>query len=136
MEHFDHRRLTVYQRAIDFVALADQIAAELPRGRSYRADQLRRAASSVALNVAEGAGEFSLPEKARFYRMARRSSTECAATLDVCARLGLAADDRVSEGHELVCQIISMLVVLIRRCEGEGKGKGMGMAKGKGKGKG
>ncbi|MBW3534903.1 MAG: four helix bundle protein, partial [Gemmatimonadetes bacterium] len=36
-------------------------------------DQLDRAATSIVLNIAEGAGEFSLPDKQRFYRMAKRS---------------------------------------------------------------
>jgi len=44
----------------------------LPRGRTYLADQLQRAGTSVPLNIAEGAGEYSSNEKIRFYRMARR----------------------------------------------------------------
>ena len=53
------------------------------------ADQLGRAALSIVLNIAEGAGEFSKKGKARFYRMALRSTTEWAATMDVCKILGL-----------------------------------------------
>ncbi len=44
---------------IEFVALADEPAESLPRGRAYPTDQLRRVCTSVALNIAEGAGEFS-----------------------------------------------------------------------------
>ncbi len=58
MKYFDHERLDVYSAAIDFVVLADDIVQQLPRGRGYLADQLQRAATSVALNIAEGAGEF------------------------------------------------------------------------------
>jgi four helix bundle protein len=47
------------------------------------------------LNIAEGAGEFSPSEKARFYRMARRSATECAAILHVCRRLALVEETRL-----------------------------------------
>ena len=89
MNAFDHERLDVYKAAIEWVALANEIVEDLPRGRAYLADQMQRAATSVPLNVAEGAGEFSAPEKGRFYRMARRSATECAAILDVCRTLGL-----------------------------------------------
>ena len=48
MNDFEHERLDVYQAAIQFLALADTIAGSLPRGRSYLADQLRRAASSIS----------------------------------------------------------------------------------------
>ena len=58
MKRFDHEKLDVYQAAIDFVALADDVVENLPRGRAYLADQLQRASTSVPLNVAEGAGEY------------------------------------------------------------------------------
>ena len=54
MGMFTHERLDVYQGAIEHLVVADQIAAELPRGRSYLADQLRRAALSMPNNIAEG----------------------------------------------------------------------------------
>jgi four helix bundle protein len=59
MTDFDHEKLDVYVAAIDFVALADEIVEHLPRGRAHLADQLQRAATSIPLNIAEGAGEFS-----------------------------------------------------------------------------
>ena len=59
MDYFDHDKMDVYKVAIEFIGLADEIVAKLPRGRAYLADQLRRAATSVVLNIAEGAGEFS-----------------------------------------------------------------------------
>jgi four helix bundle protein len=86
---FTHDRLDVYRASTTFLTQADSVAANLPRGRAYVADQLRRAALSIALNVAEGAGELAAADKARFYRMARRSATECAAILDACRILGL-----------------------------------------------
>lgn len=72
----DHEKLTVYQSAIEFVILADEVAEQLPLGRRYLRDQLQRAGLSIPLNIAEGAGEYAFDEKARFYRMAKRSATE------------------------------------------------------------
>jgi four helix bundle protein len=80
---FDHERMEVYRVALGFVRCAGRIRGVLATGRSSLADQLDRASMSVALTIAEGAGEFAPKEKARFYRMARRSATECAAILDV-----------------------------------------------------
>ena len=65
----DHEKLDVYQVAIEFVVLADEIVENLPRGRAYLSDQLHRAALSIALNIAKGAGEYAIEEKARFYRI-------------------------------------------------------------------
>ena len=48
-------------------------------GRAHLKDQLDRAGTSIVLNIAEGAGEFSLPDKQRFYRIAKRSATETSA---------------------------------------------------------
>jgi four helix bundle protein len=115
MDHFDHEAMDVYRVAIEFIALADGVAEKLPRGRAYLADQLRRACASVALNIAEGAGEFAGDEKARFYRMAKRSATECAAVLDVCRRLGLASETALDSGRALLLRIVSMLIPLTRR---------------------
>jgi four helix bundle protein len=66
MTTFDHEKLDVYQIALEFVVLAREITVKLPTGRHSLADQLDRAATSVVLNIAEGAGEFSRAEKARF----------------------------------------------------------------------
>jgi len=102
MKQFDHERLDVYQVSIEYLTIAEEIAKNLPRGRSYIADQLRRAALSVVLNIAEGAGEFSKNEKIRFYRIARRSATECAAILDVCKTLRIIESEMLTTGH---CQM-------------------------------
>jgi len=127
MKEFDHDKMDVYKAAIEFVALADGTVEHLPRGRAYLADQLQRAATSVALNIAEGAGEFSGNEKARFYRMAKRSATECAAVMDVCRRLNLTNDQNYRQGRDLLLRIVSMLVKLVRvSSQGQQTGHGHG----------
>jgi four helix bundle protein len=114
MPAFDHEKLDVFRAAIDFVVLADEVVEHLPRGRAYLADQLQRAATSIPLNIAEGAGEFSKKDKARFYRMALRSGTECAALLQVCGRLKLVDTATASSGRELLIRIVSMLTRMVR----------------------
>ncbi len=67
------------------------------------------------LNIAEGAGGYSIDEKARFYRMAKRSATECAGILDVCQRLQLVDEERYAKGRELLISIVSMLVKMAQK---------------------
>ena len=114
MNCFDHEKLDVYQVAITLVVLIDEVVEHLPRGRAYLADQLLRAGTSVPLNIAEGAGEYSANEKIRFYRMARRSATECASIFDVCLRLKLIDETRYSNGRELLIRIVAMLTKMAR----------------------
>ena len=111
----DHEKLTVYQVAIEFVILADKVIEHLPRGRAYLSDQLQRAALSIPLNIAEGAGEYAVDEKARFYRMAKRSATECAGVLDICQRLQLIEENRYIKGRELLIGIVSMLIKMAQK---------------------
>ena len=130
MADFQHERLDVYRTAIAWVVVADEIATHLPRGRAYLVDQLRRAATSVPLNIAEGAGEFSTGDKARFYRLARRSETEFAATLDVCRATKLADPGLVSTGRELLLRIVAMLTAMVLRLNDPGSGSGSGSGSG------
>jgi|ERR1700689_103652 four helix bundle protein len=109
MSYFDHEKLDVYQAAIELVVLIDDIVEHLPRGRAYLADQLQRAGTSVPLNTAEGAGEYSSAEKSKFYRIAKRSATECAAIFDICRRLRLIEETRYARGRELLIRIVAML---------------------------
>ena len=112
-ESFDHEKLDVYKLAIEFVITCERLIESLPRGRRYIAEQLKRAHLSIALNIAEGAVEFSGAEKAKFYRMARRSATECAAILDIYKVLELAEPELQKCGRKQLLRIVSMLVRMI-----------------------
>ncbi len=115
MLSFDHEKLDVYKAAIDFFMLANEIAEGLPRGKAFLADQLLRASSSITLNIAEGAGEFSGNEKCRFYRMAKRSTTECAGILDLCNRLRLVEETKHLQGRELLLRIVAAMLTRLAR---------------------
>jgi len=113
--YLDHEKLDVYRCAIQFVVLVDEIVENLPRGRAYIADQLRWAALSIPLNIAEGAGEYAPTEKARFYRMAKRSATESASVLDILLHLKL-IDDAVFAGARVsLARIVAMLIKMVQR---------------------
>ena len=114
MSYFDHEKLDVYVAAIDFVVIASTVVGRLPRGSAYLADQLQRASTSIPFNIAEGAGESAEQEKARFYRIARRSATECAAILHVCEKLTVADGVTLVQGRELLLRIVAMLTKMSR----------------------
>lgn len=110
---FDHEKLNVYQRSIDFVAWADDLMDTLP-GSLAVSKQLDRASTSIPLNIAEGNGKFTDSDRCRFFDIARGSALECAAALDVIVAKKRATKAEVAEGRELLIDIVSLLVGLIR----------------------
>lgn len=113
----DHERLDVYHLALDFLVFANGVIEALPRGRSHLADQFTRASTSIVLNLAEGAGKLSKPDKRRYYVTARGSATESAALLDVCVRLKLLDEATQKAGKDMIVRVVSMLIRLAQACE-------------------
>jgi four helix bundle protein len=114
---FDHERLDVYHLALDFLVFANGVIEALPRGRSHLADQFTRAATSIVLNLAEGAGKYSKPDKRRYYLTARGSATESAALLDICLRLQVLGEAEHQMGKQMLLRVVSMLIKLAQACE-------------------
>lgn len=113
---FDFERLDVYHVCMRFYDLARAIIRELPSGYAEERDQLKRAALSIILNLCEGVGEFSPGEKAKFYRIALRSATECAAVIKIFEHdFGQKAEFDEAVDHLL--RIVAMLTGLSKRTD-------------------
>ena len=82
------------------------------KSKTCNGPQKRCVATSIVLNIAEGAGEFSKDEKQRFYRIARRSATETAAVLDILDRRKAVAATAIEPARELLVRVVSMLARL------------------------
>ena len=109
----EHERMAVYHLALEFFEGVNALTSGMPRKWRYLIDQLQRAALSILLNIAEGAGEFAPAEKARFYRIAQRSAIECRAALDAARRVGL-VPPQYGNLHEMAGKIYAQLVGLAR----------------------
>ena len=109
----NHESLDAYQAAIDFLALVARLLVQLPRGYGPVADQLRRAALSIPLNIAEGYGKRGTDDRARFYDIARGSAHECGAILDASRVLRIVDEPTYSQGKTLLHRIVSMLVKMV-----------------------
>jgi four helix bundle protein len=108
------QKLDVYRCAIEFLALAAEVCAEVPRGNAALLDQLRRAASSIPLNIAEAAGRTGPADAARGYAIARGSAMECAAVLDALLILKVVDAKTHQRGCELLERVVAMLTRLCR----------------------
>lgn len=111
---FDHEKLKIYQDALGFVAWVDPILERLP-GKIAAKDQLDRASTSVVLNLAEGNGKRSGPDRCRFFDIARGSAVECAACLDVLCVKQRITEAEVTQGKAILLEVVSMTAGLIAR---------------------
>ena len=110
----DLERLDVYRCAIDFLALAVRVTTHMPRGYADLRDQLRRASTSIPLNIAEACGKTGNADRAHFHAIARGSAFECAAILDVRLRFGALAPEDVNQGKGLLSRVVAMLSKMCR----------------------
>jgi four helix bundle protein len=108
------QRLDVYRCSIEFLAVSAQLPARLPRGHASLAEQLRRAALSVPLNIAEAAGRTTEADAARHYAIARGSAMECAAIVDGLHVLAVVDAQLHARAVELLGRIVAMLTKLCR----------------------
>jgi four helix bundle protein len=107
------QKLDVYKAAINLLTLTNRIRANAPKGSADLVDQLKRAAQSIPLNIAEGAGRQSKADKARHYTIARGSAMEVASQLDVMKVEGLLMEEMYEEAMLLLERIVSMLTRML-----------------------
>src|SRR5439155_13505207 len=86
---FAFEKLLVYQKAMDFSDRICALTQTFPRGFYFLVDQLNRAALSIAANIAEGNGRFTIPDRKNFFGVARGSVQECVPLLELAKRRGL-----------------------------------------------
>ena len=105
-----HETLDVYWLALKFHT---GVMTLLPaKGQRNLRDQLERASLSVVLNIAEGAGRCTPPERRRHFIIALGSVYECAAILDVLRLRRLASPERCTRARDYAVRIAQMLAKL------------------------
>ncbi len=88
-QEYKFQRLRVYHLALDYIDAIYELGKSLPESERYNLrSQLERAATSIALNIAEGSTGQSDAEQGRFLGLAARSFFETVACLDIISRRG------------------------------------------------
>ena len=111
---FDHEKLRAYQEALRFAAWVEPVLEGLPLKLAAR-DQLDRASTSIVLNIAEGNGKRSHPDRCRYLDIARGSTVESAACLDVLVVKKKLAPTTADEGKQILFGVVAMVAGLIAR---------------------
>ena len=79
---FEFQKLSVYQKSKHFHRQCKDLI-QCNKLKRIEKDQLHRASFSVPLNIAEGSGKFSKPDRKNYFVTARASVFECVAIIDI-----------------------------------------------------
>ncbi|TCZ74844.1 four helix bundle protein [Flaviaesturariibacter aridisoli] len=110
----NHQKLDLYGFSRKFVLECYRLSNTLPPDERFgMIAQVRRAALSVHLNIAEGASRKSDAERKRFYEIARGSVIEIDAALDIAHDLGYFENYDFSNLKENMIRTFKILSSLI-----------------------
>ncbi|MCX6354901.1 MAG: four helix bundle protein [Candidatus Aureabacteria bacterium] len=109
-----HKKMQIWQNVMDFIQELYSITARFPREEIYGLiSQMRRAAISIASNIAEGCARKSNQEKMQFFIIARGSLSELDAQLEISRRLQFVSQEEYDTQSEKLDVISRMLQGLI-----------------------
>lgn len=110
-----HEKLDVYQLAIVYAAWVFEQAKLLGGLHRHARDQWIRASQSIPLNIAEGNGRATEPDRRRFFEIARGSVLECSAIQDILVVSQALEAEESSEQKRNIDRIATMLSRLGKR---------------------
>jgi len=120
-QEYPFEKLEIWRLAQGIILSTYGVARRLPRDELFGlVGQLRRAAVSVALNIAEGRAADSDAEFRRFLGISERSLVEVIACLRVCVTLGYVTSAK-ADALSADCDVLQAKIRSFRRRLGEGK---------------
>ncbi len=109
------KELIVWQRAIELTVAVYKLTSQFPDTERFGlTNQMRRAAVSIASNIAEGYGKSSEGEHLLFLGHARGSCAEIETQLVIAKELGLGSTTLIDSAHSKADEIGKMLVALMK----------------------
>src|SRR5690554_1763390 len=111
---FDFEKLLVYDKAKVFNKEVNSFIRSKNIDRTTK-DQLRRASFSIMLNIAEGSGRFTKPDKRNFYIISRGSTFECVAIFDYLKDIELLKQSELDKYYRKLEEISRMLFSMVRK---------------------
>ena len=113
------RKLIIWQRAHQLVLLIYKLSESFPKSELFGlTSQMRRAAVSVASNIAEGAARNTKKEFIQFLHNAQGSLSELDTQTVICRELGYLTDDEHHRLHtemERESKLISGLIKFLKK---------------------
>ena len=118
---FKFEDLKVWHRALDLSVEINAICTYFPSFELFNLfNQIRKAADSVVLNIAEGSTGQTNPEFIRFLGYSLRSAIEVVSCLLIAKKKGYISEDvfkKYYSEYEGLCKMISKLRGSIKQCQ-------------------
>ena len=106
---FNFENLQVYQKSLDFVDIVYEITKQFPKSELYNlTSQFKRAAVSIALNIAEGAGDTN-SQFGRFLQISMDSVKECVVCSTIAKRQKYITSERDLEIRSKLAELSKMI---------------------------
>lgn len=110
------RNLIVWQRSVELSFAVYRLTADFPSSEQFGlTNQLRRAAVSIASNIAEGYGRSGRGEYLQFLGHARGSNCELQTQLLIAQGLGFGTETQRKLAEGLAFEVGRMLVALMKK---------------------
>jgi four helix bundle protein len=120
-----YRDLIVWQKSVDFIEEAYRITSRFPEDERFALSaQLRKAAVSVASNIAEGSGRFTSRDYLNFISHSRGSIKEAESDVLVAIRLNFVSEEHALKALGLSDEISRMLFQLRASIRAQGRTAG------------
>ena len=117
MLNLNHKKLDVWKQSLQFIKSIYEITECFPKSEMYGiTSQLRRAAVSVASNIAEGSSRKTTDDRRRFYQISRSSLVEIDTQIEISVLLGYIAPVGISRIDDNLNHLFAMLSNLITKC--------------------
>jgi four helix bundle protein len=121
------RDLIVWQRAVQMTVAIHKLTDQFPKAEIFGiTSQLRRAAVSVASNIAEGYGRGTRGEYVHFLGMARGSNCELQTQLVIACELNFGDEKLRQIAEQLTHEVGKMLTAIMKSCKAGVKELGSG----------
>ena len=110
MDKFKFEKLVIWQKAMDFSEVIDQISMSFPDSEKFNiSSQICRASDSIALNIAEGSIGQSNLEQNKFIGYSMRSLAEVVTCLFKAKRRNYITDAKFTELYNAAFHLMNMM---------------------------
>ena len=107
---FKFEKLQIGQLAIDMSCDIHDLTRTFPKEELFiLTSQIKRAADSISLNIAEGSTGQSNPEQKKFLGYAQRSAIEVVSCLHIGKRRSLVSEDQFNIHYNALNKLVAMV---------------------------